>query len=102
MLSIRFYIGRVQSDGQLCQPSQEFEALALLSRAYPDGLTRTDARGIWQGAEEPSIVVEAIVLGMDLRTVDIARSHAGEIAFIMHQSCIGVAFADVAFELVKP
>ncbi len=99
MLSIRFYIGLEGSAGKVPDPDIR-DALDLLSNAYPNGITVLPGEGRREGKAERSMIVEAIVREYSPHYG--ARKVAIEVARMLSQSCVGLAFSEVAFELVKP
>jgi hypothetical protein len=107
-LSIRFLVGlRRPTDftssslGVLADLEHRADVIeSFLIRAYPSG-TCTRATGHWDGAEEPSIVYEAVVLDLPLARAT-ARMVAGRLAELHKQEAVGVVMAPVDFYLEGP
>ncbi len=97
--SFRLFIGLHDRNGRPCDPGAVADAFALLTHAH-ESYTRTDARGVWQGAEEPTAIVEIIAPDTDASREQL-RATARTLASILDQECIGLSIAPLdTFELI--
>ncbi len=97
--SFRLFIGLHDRNGRPCDPGAVADAFALLSHAHAS-YTRTDAVGVWNGAHEPTAIVEIILPDTDA-TREQLRATARTLAGILNQECIGLSIAPLdTFELI--
>lgn len=76
------------------------KAKEVLSQHYT-GFNVTQGTGYWEGKAEPCLIAEAIMNDTEGNRFD-ARRWARELAITLGQSCVGLTFAPVSFELVEP
>jgi len=99
-LSIRFFIGETTKQGTPVERGAERDATDLLCATFPCH-TLTHNIGVWNGTHEHSKTIEAIVEDSTMQREQ-ARRIARQLARILDQECIGLAFQALdAFELVS-
>lgn len=70
----------------------------MLTAAYDAG-TFTDARGLWCGTHEPTLLFQTICTD-DETTRTRARRIAADIRYALEQECVGLSFEPVDFETI--
>ncbi len=98
----RFHIGLHSLDGRNTPVSIEILADTALDilKDYFSGFTSTRATGVWEGKEEPAMIVEAYG-DFTSDALERARECAGLIRIDLSQDAVGLAVLPVeTFELI--